>query len=85
MKNVIVITDRKEAQEWSVDDYLLSIDMTKSSYSWEWKPEEKPTLEKIYSAPIERIGIDGKSYLIAVFPGTADEQEIIEIIRANFY
>ena len=85
MKNVIVITDRKMVEEWRVNDYLTAINMIKSSYSWEWRPDDKPTLQQVYSAPIESRIIDGKSYLIAVFPGAADEQEIIKLIRAKFY
>lgn len=85
MKNVIVITDRKMVEEWRVEDWLMTINMEKSSNSWEWKPGDKPTRQQFYSAPIESRTIDGKSYLIAVFPGAADEQEIIELVRANFY
>lgn len=85
MKNVIVITDKKQVEEWTVEEWLTDLSMTKSVNTSEWKPEEKPTLQKIYSAPIERMVIDGKGYLIAVFPGAADVQETTEIIRAHYY
>ncbi|KAA1047296.1 hypothetical protein [Pseudocitrobacter sp. 73] len=85
MKNIIVITDKKQVEEWSVDELLTHISMMKSVNSWEFKRDMPPTLERMYDAPIQRITIDGKDYLIAVFPGAADEQEVIEIVRSHYY
>ncbi|HIE0483808.1 TPA: hypothetical protein ACXJAD_001282 [Serratia marcescens] len=85
MKKVIVITDKKQIEEWTVEEWLTDLSLPKSVNSWEWKPDSEPKLETIYHAPIETISIDGKSYLIAVFPGAADEQEKINIIRSHYY
>lgn len=85
MKKIIVITDKRQIEEHTVYESLTNITLEKSENSWEWEPNAKPTLATHYHAPIERITIDGKSYLIAVFPGAADEQEIIQIIRSHYY